>query len=146
MYREVMGDILRVKDGAVAHCITSDYTLGAGLAKALDKKYSLKGTLNNIGSHIYPDCLVIEDSDLTIFNLVTKGTRYSTVDYNDLKECLVSMKEIIKDKGIKKVYVPKLGCGRDKLDWNIVKKMLKELFEKEKDIDLCVLFYIENKK
>ena len=142
MYREVMGDIFRMSTESIAHCITADYSLGAGLAKELDLRYDLKAKLMNIGTGKCPDCISIQEKDLTIFNLVTKQTRWDKPTYADLEETLIAMKQEMISKGIKTVYVPQLGCGKDRLNWDTVKSILKKLFGKDKDVDVCVFFYI----
>lgn len=52
----------------LAHCISADYALGAGIAVEFQKKYHLKNLLNQIGNHKYPSCIFINP----VFNLVTK--------------------------------------------------------------------------
>lgn len=146
MYREVMGDVFRIEKGAIAHCITSDYSLGAGLAKDLDEKYDLKSTLLNIGQNIYPDCLLVENKDLNIFNLVTKKDRYDHPTYENLEESLLKLKEQMIEHDINTVYIPQIGCGKDRLDWKKVKPILQKIFGKDKKVDVCVLLYIPVKK
>ena len=46
-------------------------------------------------------------------------------------------KHIIVNK-VKKISMPKIGCGLDKLNWEIVKKLIVKLF---KDIDVIVTVY-----
>jgi Predicted phosphatase homologous to the C-terminal domain of histone macroH2A1 len=146
MYREVMGDVFRIEKGAIAHCITSDYSLGAGLAKDLDEKYDLKSTLLNIGQNIYPDCLLVENKDLNIFNLVTKKDRSDHPTYENLEESLLKLKEQMIEHDINTVYIPQIGCGKDRLDWKKVKPILQKIFGKDKKVDVCVLLYIPVKR
>lgn len=143
MYYEEVGDITDIPEGAIAHCITADYSLGAGVAKELDEKYSLKSTLMNIGQHVYPDCLVVDTGDVAVFNLVTKENRYSRPTYESLEECISEMKSKMKEKDIKYIYVPKLGCGKDRLDWTRVREILKKYFEKDEDLELIVLLRLK---
>ena len=146
MYREAIGNVFRIETNAIAHCITADYSLGAGLAKDLDEKYNLKSQLMNMGTGVCPDCLLIKEDDLTIFNLVTKTNRYDKATYENLEEALVNMKQQMIDENIETVYVPQLGCGKDRLNWDMVKSILKKLFDKDKEHHVCVLFYVAPKK
>ena len=50
------------------------------------------------------------------------------------------------DEDIETVYVPQLGCGKDRLNWDMVKSILKKLFDKDKERHVCVLFYVAPKK
>ncbi len=145
MYYEAMGDILRIKKGAIAHCITSDYSLGAGIAAKLESEYNIRRELantNSFGCYRYPDCLVVFRGDLAIFNLVTKKDRWDTPSYENLEGALIMMKDDMAAHGITDIYVPQLGCGKDRLEWNKVKSLLQKLFKKDKDYNVHVLLYI----
>lgn len=146
MYDESMGDIVSIKKGAIAHCITADYSFGAGIAKQLSDIYGLKTKTQNIGTNKYPESLLIQEGDLFIFNLVTKENRYSSPTYEDFEETVIQMKEQMKEQGIHDVWVPQLGCGKDKLDWKKVRPILKRHFKTDKEYNLHVIFYIPVKK
>ena len=46
------------------------------------------------------------------------------------------MKRVCKANNIKKVAMPVIGCGLDKLKWDKVSKIIKNIF---KDIDIEIL-------
>ena len=50
------------------------------------------------------------------------------------------MKEkLSKNKNIKKLVMPKIGCGLDRLSWGKVEPMVQEIF-KDLDIEIVVCY------
>lgn len=131
-------DILNAPQGYyLAHAISADYTLGAGVAKQLDRVYNLKDKLTrwHPNSEV-GDCLTVDN----VFNLVDKNSRYDEVDLDDLCTCFESMRNTAVALGVKKIAMPKIGCGCDNLIWDEVKYYLMTTF-KNLDIEflVCVL-------
>lgn len=129
----------------LAHCITGDYSLGAGVAKQVDEIYNMKKKLNII----YPYSSVIplpEDTEFFIgsallvdevFNLVTKKHSGKKAKYKKLRSALNDMRDQMKELMITKIAMPKLGCGHDKLDWDKVREIIEEVFE-DTDVEILV--------
>jgi hypothetical protein len=119
----------------LAHCISGDYTLGAGVAKQMDKHYDMKRKLQDN----YPNksgriCALKVDN---VFNLVTKATRYDKPTYATLKVALLDMKIQCLKGDIKKVAMPYIGCGMDGLEWKKVKLIVQDVF-KGTDIEILI--------
>lgn len=138
--KEEYMDIFTVTQGYyLAHCISADYTLGAGLVKEIDLVYDMKKKLN----HFYPsrngsvthvgDALLVDN----VFNLVNKIHYYDTATYENLQDALDDMAYQVNEKFIKKLAIPCLGCGKDHLSWEIVKEMVIETF-KGTDIEILI--------
>lgn len=128
-------------DYSYAHCISMDFALGAGIAVQFDKRYNLtrklmdtygwvtqKKTFNPMAIHID-----------NVFNLVTKARYWHKPTYISLKKALTDMRELVRESGIKKIAMPKIGCGLDGLQWTKVKDIISEVFE-EFDIDILVCY------
>lgn len=142
--REENRDLFTVPQGYyLAHCISGDYALGAGIAKQFDDVYNMKNKLH----HRFPipigekfahlgEALLIDN----VFNLVTKRKCYQKPTYSDLYVALEDMYYQIEEKEITKLAIPLIGCGLDKLQWEKVKEDIEEIFE-DYDIDIlvCVL-------
>ncbi len=47
------------------------------------------------------------------------------------------MKQHCEEHGVKKLAMPRIGCGLDRLDWNKVRLMIKEIF-KETYIEVTI--------
>lgn len=138
---EVTQDLFTVPQGYyLAHCISGDYALGAGIAKKFDKVYDMRFKLHrdyaipegqkyaNVGRALLVD---------NVFNLVTKSRCFHKPTYDELYNTLVDMKEQCETFGIRKIAMPLIGCGLDRLDWNKVKDVIEDVFS-DTDIEILV--------
>lgn len=117
-------------------------------------------TLKEMGKE-YPEtlkqkCIRVDN----VFNLITKDKYWEKPTYDSLREALLEMKETIEgklycneyykviddrlvDKNINKLVMPKIGCGLDKLSWDKVESMIKEIFE---DLNIeIIICYLQEK-
>ncbi len=128
---EVQGDLFEAPQGYyLAHCISGDYTLGAGVAKEMDAIFNMRYKLNkqydSDSAFMYVgSCLQIDN----VFNLVTKPKYHHRVRIEHLKMALEDMRDYCVDFDITKIAMPKIGCGKDRLNWNTVKSLVEEIFE-----------------
>ena len=125
------------KDYALVHCISSDYALGAGIAVDFQRRFHLKDKLKENGSGTYPDCIYISHALNNIFNLVTKKKYWNKPTYESLEQSLQLMKAIVVENQIKKIAMPKIGCGLDRLQWPKVREIIKNLFQ-DTDCEILV--------
>lgn len=120
----------------LAHCISSDFALGAGIAKTFDSVYNMRFKLfRNYPDYKYVggDALLIDN----VYNLVTKPKYWHKPTYDSLREALEMMKEQMDFVGATKLAMPKIGCGLDKLSWNQVYDIICEVFE-DTDIEIVI--------
>lgn len=127
----------------LAHCISGDYALGAGIAKQFAEIYNMRFKLHkkfqipdgekfaNVGRALLVD---------NVFNLVTKPRYFHKPNYTALYDTLVSLKEQCIELDINKLAMPRIGCGLDKLEWDEVLDIIEDVFD-DTDIDIlvCVL-------
>lgn len=135
--REEKRDLFSVDQKyALAHCISSDYALGAGIAVEFNKRFNMRKRLEEIGSHMYPECVPVDN----VFNLVTKERYWHKPTYETLEDSLLEMKEMIMYKGVKYLAMPRIGSGLDKLSWPKVKSLIEEIFgDLEIEILICYI-------
>jgi O-acetyl-ADP-ribose deacetylase (regulator of RNase III) len=126
-------DLFTVPQGYyLAHCISGDYTLGAGIAKQFDDIYNMRYKLHKI----YPipegekfanvgKALLVDN----VFNLVTKERYFHKPTYDSLYDTLVTMCDYCVAYDITKIAMPLIGCGLDKLDWDKVEDIIEDVFE-----------------
>lgn len=137
-YRLIQDDVFNHKDCYYAHCISRDYALGAGIAVEFDKRYDMRNRLLKLAEEkpetLDEKCIEVEN----VFNLITKEKYWEKPSYNSLEESLLEMKEKL-SKNKKKLVIPKIGCGLDRLSWDKVEPMVQELF-KDLDIELVVCY------
>lgn len=139
-YKLIQDDIFNHKDCYYAHCISRDYALGAGIAVEFDKRYDMRNRLLKLAEEktetLDEKCIEVEN----VFNLITKEKYWQKPSYKSLEESLLEMKEkLSKNKNIKKLVIPKIGCGLDRLSWDKVEPMVQEIF-KDLDIEIVVCY------
>ena len=133
-------DLFTVPQGYyLAHCISADFALGAGIAKTFDAVYNMRFKLfKEYPDYTYNggDTLLIDN----VFNLVTKPKCYHKPTYDALRQSLETMKSMMELFAITKLAMPKIGCGLDRLDWDIVYDIIWDVFhETYVDILICEL-------
>ena len=136
------------QDYMLAHCISADFALGAGIAKQFTEKYQVRQNLLNG----YPEkhnnwtgtgyCLItMNNGDRKyIANLVTKERYYYKPTYQTLTESLESLKYILSNVHMtEKIAMPMIGCGLDRLDWLNVSQVICSVF-KNMPIEILVCY------
>lgn len=139
IYTEEVRDLFSVSDDYyLAHCISADFAMGAGIAVEFNKRFNMKQRLQDQYKSYLPkytngDC-VLEDR---VFNLITKPQYWSKPTYTSVRNALISMKAMCEGHKITKVAMPIIGCGLDRLDWSRVSEVIKEVFG-DTDIEILV--------
>ncbi len=141
--KKIKGNLFDAPEGYyLVHCISGDYALGAGIAKQFDQIYNMREKLlqyfpipktqkfANVGK-----ALLVYN----VFNLVTKNRYYSKPTYESLEKTLVNMKKQCIKRDIKKLAMPLIGCGLDRLEWSNVRKIICKVFN---DTDIDILIYV----
>ena len=143
LYNEVSQEIFTASaDYVLVHCISADFSMSAGVAKAFIET-GIKDELlsrypaNKWEGHGY--CLPVKINGRIILNLVTKPKAFFKPTYETLEESLNDMKKQL-PKHIK-LAMPHIGCGFDGLNWTEVSHMIKDTFE---DTDIEILVYQYN--
>ncbi len=72
-----------------------------------------------------------------VFNLVTKERYWNKPTYGTLHAALIDMKRQCVAKNIKRLAIPRLGCGLDRLEWEKVRRMITGVFD-DTDIEILV--------
>lgn len=133
IYNEVNGDLFNAPQGFyLAHCISGDYALGAGIAKKFDEVYNMRFKLHK--NYVVPDgqkfgnvgkALLVDN----VFNLVTKERCFNKPTYDTMYDALIDMRDQCEDLDITKIAMPMIGCGLDRLDWELVKDIIYDVFD-----------------
>jgi len=143
-YNEIKADLFEIiknENYALGHCVGNDFIMGAGIAVEFRKRYGQQKLLiensNGVGT-----CSKIYDKDENryIFYLVTKPySRMSKPTYVSMENSLIDMFKQIKELEIKKIVMPKIGCGLDGLDWNKVAELIHKTRPNDVDVLICYL-------
>lgn len=145
-YHEDKRDLFSTDNRYVlAHCISADFMLGAGIAKAFARMGVKAELLKNFpmgkwkgnGYCLYTNAGMGFHSG--VLNLVTKQFYYHKPTYDTLRQALYAMKEECRVKEIKAIAMPKIASGLDKLEWNQVSAMIQDIFaDTDMEILVCV--------
>ncbi|MDE6592868.1 MAG: macro domain-containing protein [Oscillospiraceae bacterium] len=125
------GDLFEAdEDYFLAHCISADFALGAGIAKTFNENFDMRARLRQAYGGMEREKLVGRALMIgRVFNLVSKERYFNKPTYKSLQSCLEDMRRIMEENSITKLAMPKIGCGLDRLKWEKVESLLKETFE-----------------
>lgn len=130
-------DLFTVPQGYyLAHCISADFALGAGIAKTFDNVYNMRFKLfREYPSYEFEggDCLPIDN----VFNLVTKDKCFHKPTYDSVRDALEVMRDMMEDLGVTKLAMPRIASGLDKLQWSQVYDIICDVF-KNTDIEILI--------
>lgn len=133
MVQEVVKDLFDVSgDYYLAHCISSDLKMGAGIALPMQNRFNIRETIMTRPMNLAHPTVILTGN---VFNLITKEKYYDKPTYDNLFGALTKMKNVAKYFGITKIAMPRIGCGLDGLDWNMVRDYLNDNFN---DVEILV--------
>ncbi|XP_075030246.1 ADP-ribose glycohydrolase OARD1 isoform X4 [Calonectris borealis] len=134
----VKGDLFSCpQTDSLAHCISEDCRMGAGIAVLFKKKFGgvqeLLDQQKKTG-----EVAVLQRDDRYIYYLITKKKVSHKPTYENMRKSLEAMKAHCLNNGVTDISMPRIGCGLDRLDWNKVSAILGEVFE---DTDIKITVY-----
>lgn len=138
--REENRDLFTVPQGYyLVHCITGDFSLGAGIAKKVDEIYNMRNKLENSYGTIFTEDTYVGEALIVdnVFNLVLKKNPNKKAKYKKLRQCLEDMKIEMENYLITKIAMPKIGCGHEGLEWERVREIIEEVFS-DSDVEILV--------
>lgn len=147
-YIEKYADLFNIDDPDVwfVQCISADFACGKGIAIEFNKRFSTKQELLK---YYRPDvwngkgyCLVTSH----VLNLVTKAKYYMKPSEKTMRTALKELRNIVITYGIKSIAMPKIGCGLDRMDWEVVRSFIQELFGDIDDLNITVCYKWEEKR
>ncbi|XP_030821830.1 ADP-ribose glycohydrolase OARD1 isoform X1 [Geospiza fortis] len=135
--RCVKGDLFSCPGtDALAHCISEDCRMGAGIAVLFKKKFGgvqeLLDQKKKTG-----EVAVLQRDDRYIYYLITKQKVSHKPTYESMQKSLEAMKAHCLNNGVTDISMPRIGCGLDGLQWEKVSAILEEVFENT-DIKITV--------
>ena len=146
IYKEEKRDLFTVDESYfLAHCISADFKLGAGIAVEFNKRFNMREKLQELvpwgNNEDYWDadkshhgyCLKVGN----IFNLVTKRNYWDKPTLQTMKNALVDLRDLYCYYPGVKIAMPKIGCGLDRLNWDDVSALIQEVF-KDTDVEILV--------
>lgn len=141
-FTEEKGDLFAdeiLSNYALCHCISSDFALGAGIAKIFAKMGVKKALCENFPKQWQGRgyCLITVTNGVTVTNLVTKERYFHKPTLETLRQALENLRKQALEMKLTRIAMPKIGCGLDKLDWTAVREIIREMFA-DTDIEILV--------
>lgn len=129
-------------DYALVHCISEDCAMGAGIAVEFERRFRLRSMLKEfmrVKPGHYPRVIWTDANGRLIFNMITKGKYWHKPTCENFEAALKELAELCRQLKVRKLGMPRIGCGLDRLKWNWVKQKIEETFA-DLDIEIQVRY------
>ena len=154
IFREMNGDLFTSTDDvSLAHCVSKDLSMSKGIATLFRdrfgqinelKKQSMYAPLPSPWPNVLPcvdvsvgDCAYITAADRHVFYLVTKERYYYKPTMATLEASLRVMRELCLQNGVRRLAMPRIGCGLDRLNWDQVSQLIRRIFQDD-EIEITI--------
>ena len=136
----IKNSLTEKKNIFVVYSISNDWALGKGVAKLLDREFSIKKYYYNNFEKTKVTDVFCTNTVFSLYNLITKEHFWDKPTYDSITDTLVNLKiSIIENKlNNYELIMPRIGCGLDKLDWAIIKSIIEDiLLDTVPNITIC---------
>jgi len=139
-YEEIKGDLFTVDETyTLVHCISSDCKMGAGIAvKFVKNNPEIRSTLLKMNPKVGEALYYNWEGKHGVINLITKERYFHKPTRENFNESIMDMKAVVLSYEIKKLAMPLIGSGLDRLDWIESRNFIKETF-KDTDVEILVV-------
>ncbi|VEN61760.1 unnamed protein product, partial [Callosobruchus maculatus] len=123
--REEHPDLFTVPDEyALAHCVARDLRMSRGIASEFQRLFGQLDELKRQGGRV-GQVLELRSDQRRLYYLISKEKSYQKPTYRTVWEALLDLREELLTANVLKLAIPRLACGRDGLDWRIIRNMLE---------------------
>jgi len=138
------GDLFSSTDEAMAHCVSKDFAMGAGVAKGFRAKFGrveeLKAQNPKIGGMAFIDVWNKKRMGTqTIFYMVTKNKYFEKPTLKTVKKSLEATRDAMMDMGLRSLSMPMIAAGLDQLSWPLVLREIEDVFN-QTDIVITIWY------
>lgn len=143
MIKYVKGNILDSNAYALVNSVNCDGIVGKGISSQFKDKY-LASYISYVmkcenGELVMGKLHYYKYNDRIIVNFPTKDQSKQPSKIEYIEKGLLKLAHLIKDRKIKSIAIPKLGCGSGGLNWSEVKKLIgKHLREVKEETDIII--------
>ncbi len=135
---EKEGDLFELPDDyALAHCISADARMGKGIAAEFVRRFGLESLKAKAAETPLEIGACYREG--RVMNLVTKAKFSGKPTYDSLTRAVRSLRETCEDGGVRRLGMPRIGSGLDRLRWDKVREIVqKEFADTDIEIVVCV--------
>lgn len=135
-FSEIKKDLFSIGgDYMLAHCISADARMGAGIAVEFKARFKLKALQASARANSLKVGTCYKEG--RTLNLITKEKYWHKPTYDTVASAVAAMREICVTEQIKKLAMPQIGCGLDKLQWGKAREIIEDVFAGA-DIEIVV--------
>lgn len=128
MYEEREGDLFSVTSGLIINTISADVEMSAGIAESFVRRYPEdKNIMLGLRLRVGNVYLSNDDNLVRRGYLITKKVYGSKPTMNTMRMALRTLKQDCIAMKIGEVNMPLIGCGIDRMNWDEVKEVVKEI-------------------
>jgi O-acetyl-ADP-ribose deacetylase (regulator of RNase III) len=143
MIHSASGDILKQEADALVNTVNCVGVMGRGIAlqfrRAFEDNYEAYRTAAKHGEIRPGRMFVFERSALDqprwIINFPTKRHWKGKSRTEDIEAGLVDLVRVIREKRIRSIAIPPLGCGLGGLDWTVVRPLIEEALSRTPEVN-----------
>lgn len=142
----IQGNLLDARVEAVVNTVNTVGVMGKGIALMFREKYpenfkayeaACRAGEVQVG-RMFVTAGVELGGPRWIINFPTKKHWRQPTKLEWVQTGLVALKEMIREKGIRSIALPPLGCGNGGLEWVVVRPMIEGIFGDLADVDVTV--------
>jgi O-acetyl-ADP-ribose deacetylase (regulator of RNase III) len=146
MIRFTQGNLLDAKVGALVNTVNTVGVMGKGIALMFKERFpenftayeqACKAGGVRVG-RMFAQAGVELDGPRWIINFPTKKHWRQPAKLEWVEAGLVDLKKIIREKGIRSIALPPLGCGNGGLDWADVRPKIEAALAELQDVEIVV--------
>lgn len=126
---EITGNLFDAPiDCSLAHCVAEDMRMGRGIAYMFRIQYNNVNKLLEQRKRTGEVAVLQIENDRYVYYLVTKDKSYNRPTLSALESSLTAMRKHAEKHTVKKIAMPRIGCGLDRLMWQSVKPLIQKVF------------------
>ncbi|CAH1738137.1 uncharacterized protein LOC114121472 isoform X1 [Aphis gossypii] len=113
---------------SLGHCVAQDMRMSAGIAIHFKQVFGRVGELMDqrpdVGTVAY-----LQQNDRYIYYLITKERSNKKPTYDSITAAIKKLRDFIVKHDVKKLAIPRIGCGLDGLNWSRVRGIIENEFQ-----------------
>lgn len=140
IYNEIKGDLFDVRpEYTLVQCISACCKMGAGIATLFVKHNpEMRETLQKMNPKVGDALYYNWEGKHGVVNLITKDFYFNKPTRDSFNKTIVELKNKCEIYSIKKLAMPLIGSGLDRLNWETSSKYIQEVFA-DTDVEILVV-------